>query len=140
MPVAKPNKKTRMETQQTYPEGAFLFVWNADSGWGHALTDSLRKLLQPESQLCSLCRLTYGVAGPRAAWKRFLDQWGRPAYFVHRDEFRQMDAQGRWHELPLPAVLEWRSGSWAPVVGAETLSGLESLDQLTELLRELPRP
>ena len=129
-----------METQQTYPEGAFLFVWNADSGWGHALADSLRKLLQPESGSCSLCRLTYGVVGPRDAWKRFLEQWGRPAYFVHRDEFRQMDAQGRWHELPLPAVLEWRSGSWAPVVGAETLSGLESLDQLTELLRELPRP
>ena len=117
-----------------------MFVWNADSGWENALTDSLRKLLQPESQPCSLCRLTYGVAGPRAAWKRFLEQWGRPALFVHRDEFRQMDAQGRWHEIPLPAVLEWRSGSWTPAISAQTLSGLESLDQLTELLRQLPRP
>ena len=67
-----------MELQQTYPEHALLFVWNADSGWQHALMDSLRKVLRPESGSCDLCRLTYGVAGPRAAWNRFLKEWDRP--------------------------------------------------------------
>jgi len=129
-----------MELQQTYPEHAFLFVWNADSGWQHALMDSLRKVLRPESGSCDLCRLTYGVAGPRAAWKRFLKEWDRPAYFVHRDEFRRMDPEGKWHGLPLPAVLEWQGGGWAPVIGADTLSGLESLDELTGLLKGLPGP
>ena len=135
-----PPLSSYMDIDQPIPEGALLFVWNADSGWQHALMDSLHKVLRPESYPCSLCRLTYGAAGPREAWKRFLKDWDRPAYFLHRDEFRGMDPEGRWDELPLPAVLERRSGQWAPVVSAQTLSGLESLDQLTGLLEKLPRP
>ena len=129
-----------MDMNQPIPEGALLFVWNADSGWQHALMDSLHKVVRPESYPCSLCRLTYGVVGPRADWKRFLKEWGRPAAFLHRDEFHAMDATGRWEGLALPAVLAWRSGEWEPVIGAETLSGLESLEQLTGLLNKLPRP
>ena len=140
MTAAAPIKIRVMEMQQTYPEGALLFVWNADSGWQQALMDSLHKVLRPESYPCSLCRLTYGVVGPRADWKQFLKEWGRPAYFLHRDEFRRMDEDGRWNALPLPAVLEWRSGCWAPVLGADVLSGLQSLDEITDLLQKLPRP
>lgn len=138
--AAAPHKLRDMQTQETYPEGTLLFVWNADSGWQHALMDSLQKVLRPESYPCSLCRLTYGVVGPRADWKLFLKEWDRPAYFLHRDEFRRGDEEGRWNALSLPAVLEWRSGCWTPVLGADALSGLQSLDQLTDLLQKLPRP
>lgn len=129
-----------MDIHQPIPEGALLFVWNADSGWEHALMDSLRKVVNPQLSECSLCRLTYGVAGPRGAWKQFLKEWGRPSYFLHRDEFQQLDPEGGHNNLPLPAVLEWRLGSWTPVIQAGTLSRLESLDQLTDLLQLLPRP
>ena len=127
-----------MEMQQTYPEGALLFVWNADSGWQQALLGSLHKFLDPETYPCNLCRLTYGATAPRTAWREFLAGWGREARFLHRDEFRLLEPAEPWLSLPLPAVLRRHSGTWYLAVPAHILSGVDTLDELLKLLKSLP--
>ncbi|WP_201743878.1 hypothetical protein [Hymenobacter busanensis] len=110
-----------------------LFVYNANSGAGHALLDALHKLLSPATYSCTLCSLTYGATRMRPEWKAFLQTLPLPVVFLYRDQL--VDLYPHLAALPLPAVFtDDTTGTVAPLVTAAEfrhldLSGLMALVQ-----------
>ncbi|GAB2965421.1 hypothetical protein GCM10027048_38930 [Hymenobacter coalescens] len=111
-----------------------LFVYNADSGLGHALLDAVHKLVSPATYPCTLCELTYGAARMRPQWKQFLQTLPLPARFLYRDQLPA--AYPQLVDQPLPAVfVEDENGQVAPLVTAAEMQPLE-LAGLMTLLRQ----
>ncbi|MEJ2162166.1 MAG: hypothetical protein P8X60_02285 [Robiginitalea sp.] len=124
-----------MASMNAHIEGTLIMVWNAESGWKHALMDSLHKWISPQTYSCSLCQLTYGLAGPRAAWKEFLESLNRPVIFYHRDEFSASGING---DFPgeYPFVLELQDAKWEVLLGPGDLGQMDGLDALLKSLGE----
>ena len=112
-----------------------LFVYNADGTLPSLLVDAVHKLVSPRTYNCNLCRLTYGMARQKPAWKRFLTSLPVPAVFLHRDELR-----ARFPALAnasLPAVfIQESSGEPHPFVSADELNAVHDLDTLQALLTD----
>ena len=98
--------------------------------------DSLHKYLRPETYSCSLCRITHGLVGPKKAWKEYLEACGRTVYFLHRDEIDGFTEGQGVGSMPLPAILELRGGELVPVLNAEELNRIQSLDGLLGALED----
>ena len=111
-----------------------VFVWNADAGWQHALLDSLHKVVSPQTYSCKLCQLTYGIAGPKTRWSRFLKTIEHPIEFYHRDEFQGTPMAQQLPGLELPAVLVYRAEKWQLFLSR---SEIEQFQDLEALLAEL---
>lgn len=112
-----------------------LFVYNADSGLGNALLDTLHKTLAPATYACSLCAVTYGAVRMRPEWRDFLRGLPVRSLFLHRNELRQ-----RYPALAgqaLPAVFGRASGvaAWQVFLSAQELNGVE-LPGLMHLIEE----
>ncbi len=123
--------------KESLPDGTLIFVYNADSGWQHAVLDSLHKYLRPETYSCNLCRITHGAIGPKQAWKDFLKACGRPVRFLHRDEYDSFARSRGIGTVPLPAILEVRKGTPEVLLGAEALNGVSDLELLLQKLEGL---
>ena len=116
-------------------DGTLVFVYNADSGWQHAVMDTLHKYLRPDTYSCNLCRITHGAIGPKQAWKDFLEECGRPVHFLHRDEFSEFPAGASLGAISLPAILELRGGKAEVLMEAQQLNRIDRLDNLLQLLQ-----
>ncbi|KAF0172908.1 MAG: hypothetical protein FD161_3912 [Limisphaerales bacterium] len=79
-----------------------ILAYNADAGLFNAAKDWASKLLWPDSNPCTLCRITYDVRGMLHPWKKYLESLGCPVLFLHRPEFGQHYAH---LDLPLPVIL-----------------------------------
>ncbi|RTQ51432.1 hypothetical protein EJV47_06405 [Hymenobacter gummosus] len=111
-----------------------LFVYNATSGPGHALLDSLHKVVSPGTYPCKLCGLTYGLTSMRAEWKQFLQTLPLPARFVYRDELPA--AYPALVGQALSAIfLEDEAGRVEPLITAAEMQPLD-LAGLMALLRQ----
>lgn len=64
-----------------------IFVYNAESGLLHTLSDYFRKIAMPSTYPCNLCAITYGNFGMKNEWKVFIDNLDVPVEFLHKDEF-----------------------------------------------------
>lgn len=111
-----------------------LFVYNATAGLGHALLDSVHKVLSPHTYPCTLCGLTYGLISMRPEWKEFLQQLPLPARFLYRDQlpatYPQLVGQ------PLSAIfIEDEAGRVTPLITAAEMQPLD-LPGLMQRLRE----
>lgn len=112
---------------------SLVFIWNARSGLGNALWDSLHKWVHPDSYSCALCQLTHGFAGPKKEWKAFLASLNRPCVFLYRDQVDQVP----WaDQQPLPLVGVFRDGALQTILGADEIRELPSLEALQEALRK----
>ncbi|GAA4385744.1 hypothetical protein [Hymenobacter koreensis] len=100
-----------------------LFIYNADSGLGHALLDALHKVVSPGTYACSLCGITYGATRMKPEWREFLQTLPVPARFLYRDQLA--DTYSALLSQPLPAVF------WQDEAGRTTLLG--SAQQLRNL-------
>ncbi len=122
-------------------DSRLILVYNADSGWLHAIKDALHKIVSPTTYPCSLCALTYGPVSMRRAWRRFLAGLPLEITFHHRDDFA---AAFPGLAVPLPAILLAQPGNAVPAVliGAAELDALPDLSALIGLtaarLDEMP--
>lgn len=68
-----------------------IFVYNAKSGLGNAILDSVHKVLSPSTYPCQLCAVTHGLARMRREWKAYVERL-RESFevtFLHLDELPQ---------------------------------------------------
>ena len=112
-----------------------FFVYNADSGWGNALWDSLHKWIRPETYSCSLCRLTHGAFGSKKAWREFIGEIGMPARFLHKDEWVTLRGSGGGDPQNLPAVYLKRQETFELLVGPELLNAFQDIEELIRVLQ-----
>ena len=63
-----------------------IFVYNADSGLGNAMLDSMHKIVSPQTYDCQLCALTFGVFTEKEQWKNFRETSEISMEFLHKDE------------------------------------------------------
>lgn len=117
-------------------EGALVFVWNADSGWQHAVADSLHKVISPKTYSCKLCQLTYGIAGPKARWTSFLETLGRPVECYHRDEYQGTPLAKEFPGLELPAVLIRTSEKCRILLSRDEIQKMKDLEALLGELKK----
>jgi hypothetical protein len=114
-----------------------LFVYNGDSGVASGLIHYVHKIVSPSTYACSLCALTYGPLGRRAAWERYLATLNIPTLFLHRDE---LGPRYPMAVEPLPAVFLDRDGRLEVVLARTDLDACRDVDGLVEVLdRQLAR-
>lgn len=110
-----------------------IFVYNADSGKFNALTDSLHKLISPDTYDCRLCELTHGFFAEKSEWKTFLKEKNFQAHFLHRDEF--VEKYSKYSELPLPAVFEEEDDKLISLISSEEFKNVNDLSELCVKLK-----
>ncbi len=108
-----------------------VFVYNAEAGLVAGAMDTVHKIVSPATYPCSLCAVTYGLAGMRRSWRDWLARQPLPAAFYHRADFRAaFPAAADW---PLPLVALARGAALEPLLGAGALATLD-LDALMAAL------
>lgn len=125
-----------MDTDFLEDDGTVVFVYNADTGWRQAFWDTLHKYMRPDTYGCNLCRLTHGPIGPRESWRAFLQEVDRPVRFLHRDEYRQLQAEKDLEAVALPAVLLVGAGHLHTLLPAQELNTVSRLEDLVAVLCE----
>jgi hypothetical protein len=126
-----------MKLPDTVPDYTLLLVWNADGRFQNRLKDALKKIMMPDLYPCDLCKITHGVLGPKQEWHYFLQNWGKPIYFMHKDEFLKYRLNIDLEGLSFPMILVFKNGTWNPMVTTEMISKLGSLTELMQLLQNL---
>ena len=109
-----------------------IFVYNADSGKFNALTDSLHKLISPDTYECRLCELTHGFFSEKSEWSSFLKKSDFEAEFLHRDEF--ITKYPDFTDHPLPAIFQQNGMSLSSLVSS---ADFKNISDLTELCAKL---
>jgi hypothetical protein len=109
-----------------------IFVYNADEGVVAGMMDSVHKLVSPATYQCSLCAVTHGIFRMDPKWRAWLKAAPFEIVFHHKPDFRA--AWPVFAELPLPAVLIDRGTGPAPLLGADALASVKSVDQLIAAL------
>ncbi len=125
-----------MKTEFLEEDGALVFVYNADMGWRQTFWDTLHKYMRPDTYGCNLCKLTHGPIGPRETWRAFLQAVDRPVQFMHRDEYRKLQAEKDLQAVALPAVLQVHNGHLRMLLPARELNTIQRLEDLVTALRE----
>ncbi|MCM8525527.1 MAG: hypothetical protein NE327_03355 [Lentisphaeraceae bacterium] len=110
-----------------------LFVYNADSGRFNALTDSLHKLISPDTYECRLCQLTHGFFSEKTEWSSFLKEQNFKASFLHRDEFVEKFPNSS--SLALPAVFIITDENFSTIISAEEFKSINNLSELCAKLK-----
>lgn len=105
-----------------------IFVYNADEGVVAGMMDSVHKLVSPATYQCSLCAVTYGMFRMDPKWRAWLKAAPFETVFHHKPDFRA--AFPALAELPLPAILIDRGQGPEPLLGAEALAAVQSVDGL----------
>ena len=112
-----------------------IFVYNADSGKFNALTDSLHKLISPDTYECRLCELTHGFFSEKSDWSKFLKESNFEAEFLHRDEF--ISEYESFSDYLLPAVFELKNDKLSSIISAESFKEIQDLPALCEKISKL---
>jgi len=109
-----------------------LLVYNADTNLSARIGDFLTKILRPDKYACRLCMLTFGWLAMFPEWKRYLSERAETVVELHRDEFRRLHGD----DWPLPAVFLLSGGELSPVLSADEINGIGTLEELMERLDE----
>lgn len=108
-----------------------IFVYNADEGLVAGMMDSVHKLVSPSTYQCSLCAITHGVFRMNPKWRAWLDRAAHDIVFHHKPDFR---AAYPGLDVPLPAVLLDDGAGPEPLVHAEELGAVQSVDMLIAVI------
>ncbi|MFZ4745760.1 MAG: hypothetical protein ACOYLK_02560 [Sphingomonas sp.] len=100
-----------------------IFIYNADGGIMQGIMDSVHKTVSPSTYPCSLCAITYGAFTMDRHWRAWLKALPVPSLFYHKDD-------SPYRDIALPVVLVERGGQVEPLVPADRLKALESVDAL----------
>ena len=100
-----------------------IFIYNADGGIAQGIMDSVHKTLSPSTYPCSLCAFTYGAFTMDRRWRAWLKALPVPSLFYHKDD-------SPYRDVALPVVLVDRGGQIEPLVPADRLNTLDSVDAL----------
>ena len=100
-----------------------IFIYNADGGIMQGIMDSVHKTVSPSTYPCSLCAITYGAFTMDRHWRAWLKALPVPSLFYHKDD-------SPYRDVALPVVLVERGGQVEPLVPADRLKALDSVDAL----------
>ena len=118
----------------TQDQAKIMMVYNADSGMFNAVTDSVHKIISPESYKCSLCSVTFGMVSMRHHWRQFLGGLPMKKEFYHRDEFvKSFPAT-----VVAPPAIMYAAPDAEPkvLVGKDELASIDDLSQLIALTEQ----
>ncbi|MDL5513148.1 GTPase [Arenibacter sp. M-2] len=107
-----------------------VFVYNANSGYGNALLDSIHKTLDPNSYDCKLCAITYGFFSENKKWKEFRRHAGVDMEFLHRDEFKKRYSQEKQNKEAFPQVFFLKAGKLTGFIRKAEINAMESQEDL----------
>jgi hypothetical protein len=111
----------------------YVFIYNATSGSLNAVLDSAHKFLSPDSYACSLCDLTHGYFGEKAAWTAFRKSVAHEFVFYHKDEFEKIYAAS----LDYPVILKANDDqTFMPVMSREELGKVADVETLIDILKQ----
>jgi len=106
-----------------------IFVYNADSGFFNALTDSAHKLISPQSYDCQLCALTHSAWSMKKDWAAFLESLPVTTRFLHKNEL-----DPAFPKTNLPAIFSEDSGKIILLANRDSIEACKSLEDLQELV------
>lgn len=107
-----------------------VFVYNANSGIGNALLDSIHKTLDPKSYNCNLCAITFGLVSEHKKWKEFRQNSGVDMEFLHRDEFKKRYPYEREDKDVFPLVLILNGGKLQEFLHKGEINSMKSQEDL----------
>jgi hypothetical protein len=85
------------------------FIFDANSGFGAALIDSVRKVVRLNG--CDLCTITHGIMGEKQEMASCRESLGVPVDYVHRDEMEAELIEATGNRLPA-VVAHSGSSAW----------------------------
>ena len=104
---------------------------NADAPLAASLRDFLIKVFRPNRYGCNLCEVTYNFIWMKRGWRDFVASLPYKSLFFTRDEF-----QHRYRATgPFPAAFVERRGKLRPLLAAEDLNIVHSVEELILLVR-----
>jgi hypothetical protein len=112
---------------------SLVFVYHAESGLFHGLTDMAHKTFSPQTYQCNLCALTYSTFGMRKGWKQFLETLCLPLEFLHADQLRQ---QYGMLSTPLPAIFIKKDSGLELWIDADAINACRTMDDLKRLIKD----
>ena len=104
------------------------FIYNAQSGAGHALMDYVHKIVSPDTYACSLCSVTYGNLGMHRSWAKYLKTLPFKTRFLYKDTMPES-----LKETALPAAFVVIDGDWKQVMNDSQMNEATTLDSLISL-------
>lgn len=63
-----------------------VFVYNAGKGWFNALTDSIHKVVSPQTYSCDLCSLTHTLTGMKSEVRKYIKEFKGDTSFYHLND------------------------------------------------------
>ena len=112
-------------------EQKIIFVYNANSGFMHSMTDLFRKTAKPNAYPCKLCSLTYSGAFMKKMWKEYVTGLGIETAFLHKDEF-EVSYSG--YETTYPVVLLVDGSNFIKLVSDDDFKTMNDLTDLISLM------
>ena len=107
-----------------------VFVYNANSGFGNSLLDSIHKTLDPKSYDCNLCAITFGFFSENKKWKEFRQDSGVDMEFLHRDEFKKRYLEEKHHKEAFPKVFFLKEGKLQEFLRKGEINAMKSQEDL----------
>lgn len=112
-----------------------VFVYNANSGLGNALLDSIHKTLDPKSYNCNLCAITFGFFSEHKKWKEFRKESGLEMGFLHLDEFKKRYPNEKQDRESFPQVFILKEGKLQVFLRKEEINDMKSQEDLILAIR-----
>ena len=108
-----------------------IFVYNANSGFMHSMSDLFRNTTKPNDNPCKLCSLTYSGAFMKKMWKEYVTSLGIETAFLHKDEFQERYPD---YKTAYPVVLLDKNNSLTTLISSKDFKGMSDLTDLISLL------
>lgn len=108
-----------------------IFVYNAQSGFMHSMTDLFNKTAKPDTYDCKLCQLTYSGAFMKKVWKQYVDSLGIKTVFMHKDEFKKAYPT---FDTTFPVILLETYNSLSILVSSSDFKKFSDIAELMSLL------
>lgn len=113
-----------------------MFVYNANSGFGNALLDSVHKTLDPKTYNCNLCAITFGLFSENKKWKEFRQGSGLEMEFLHRDEFKKRYPNETRGKEAFPGVFILKEGKLKEFLPKAEINTMKSQEDLILAIQE----
>jgi len=107
-----------------------VFVYNAHSGLGNTLLDSMHKTLDPKSYNCNLCAITFGFFSEHKKWKEFRKESGLEMEFLHLDEFKKRFTNEKQDRESFPQVFILKEGKLQGFLRKGEINDMKSQEDL----------
>lgn len=112
------------------PAERLVFVYNANSGIGNALLDSIHKILDPNTYNCNLCAITFGFFSEHKKWKEFRKESGLEMEFLHLDEFKKRYPNEKQDRESFPQVFILKEGKLQVFLRKGEINDMKSQEDL----------